>query len=241
MKGKFFWLSYICIGLLSVGYCFAASEVIQNNVTQPPQVNQVLVTNDVVGIRPNLPFRLQGKNGIAIFARSDIEVLHQAVITVNSDGTVIMTIQYPAADGIWMDSVVYELKRKDSPTPNPNPNPNPTPNPNPNPLPPSVLWAVVVEETADQTPEQALVINSTKLRSLFPEDHFKVVDPLVNGVRVPVSSDLTPFVDRAMLLKDKWPMLFLSSPTGDVYYEGPVPNTEVEFESLVAKYMKGGA
>lgn len=121
----------------------------------------------------------------------------------------------------------------------PAPEPDPDPDPDPEPLPPSELWAFVIEESANRTPEQAIVIASPEIRSMFSEGCFRVVDPLVDGAQVPVSADVKPYAERAVLQKEKWPMLFLVDTDGKVRYEGPLPATVEEMKTLVETHKQG--
>jgi hypothetical protein len=96
------------------------------------------------------------------------------------------------------------------------------------------LWAIVVEESAERTPAQGIVLASPKVRALFPAaGGFRLVDKDSK-----VDAALQPYVDRAK--GQKLPVCFLVAPTGQVYYEGALPATVDAMTALVAK-IKGGA
>lgn len=105
------------------------------------------------------------------------------------------------------------------------------------PLPPPVpseLWGVVIEETTERTPQQAIVLASPEVRALFDKGEFRVIDD-----DTPVGADLRPYLDRAK--GKKLPQLYLVDSKGTVCYEGPLPATVAEMKSLVAKYKPGKA
>jgi hypothetical protein len=119
----------------------------------------------------------------------------------------------------------------------PQPNPNPVPPPPPPPPPPPVpteLWGVVVEETAQRTPAQAIVLASPKVRELFKG--FRVCDPVPG----PVPSELQPYVKRVDEAKLKKPVLFVADSKGTVFYEGSLPEMIGAMTALVDKIKKGG-
>ena len=176
------------------------------------------------GIEGNVPFKLPFKvDGKA--------VAHRAVVTVGTDGVPVLTIDYAKGEDIL--TVRYTLTRQDSPTPNPDPTPDPTPDPV------DVLYAIVVEESKDRTPDVAAVIGSKEIRGLFPtEGGFRLVDPLSDGVPVPVSADVQLYADRAIKQLDQWPMLYLVSAKGTVFYEGKVPIKKEDWILLVKKHTK---
>lgn len=90
---------------------------------------------------------------------------------------------------------------------------------------PTVLRAIIVEESADRTPDLAVVLASMEVRGLFEE--FRLIDP-------DTPSDLQQYVDRTTSL----PTLFIVDPDNKIWYEGEVPLTVQAWRSLVAE-IKG--
>lgn len=168
-----------------------------------------------------LPFTIDG-----------VEAIHRTRFVATSDGGLI-TIDY--VKGNTIEQVVYTVVRQDGPSPEPDPKPDPPP--------PAELWGIVIEESKDRGPEHAAVLASPEIRGLFPSDRFQVFDPIGDdGTPVVPPADLKPYVDRAMVDKSKWPMLFLVSPAGDVHYEGALPGTVAAMKTLVSQCKaKGGA
>lgn len=180
-----------------------------------------VISSDVI------PFTVDGK-----------ATIHRTKFTVTSDGKGTITIDYVKANTI--EQVVYLVTRQDGPSPEPSPEPEPQPDPTP----PAELWGAVIEESKARTPEQGAVLASPEVRALFPAERFQVLDPVKDdGSVVTVPDDLKPYVERAMASKAKWPMLFLASPTGTIYYEGTLPVTVEAMKTLVAQYKakEGGA
>lgn len=118
----------------------------------------------------------------------------------------------------------------------------PTP-PIPPPVPvPTTLFGIVVEESKERTPAQAVVLLSPKVGALFKADggQFRIVDPWADdGSRRDVGVAMRPYVVRAEALKIK-PYLFIVSPDGTVYSEGLLPAKVADVETLVVKIRKGG-
>jgi hypothetical protein len=94
---------------------------------------------------------------------------------------------------------------------------------------------VVVEETAQRTPEQAIVLASPEVRKLFAATEWHAIDKDQT-----VSNDLEPYLQRAKTLT--LPVLFLVGTNGTVYYEGALPGDVAAMIALVKKYLptKGG-
>jgi hypothetical protein len=117
------------------------------------------------------------------------------------------------------------------------PSPDPKPDPKPDPIPPvpvTELWAVIIEESAERTPAQGIVLASPKVRALFPAaGGFRLVDKDST-----VDSALQPYLDRAK--GQKLPVCFLVAPSGFVHYEGALPATVDATVSLVDRIKKGG-
>ena len=100
---------------------------------------------------------------------------------------------------------------------------------------PAELWCIVIEESAERTPQQGIVLASPKVRALFPAaGGFRLVDKDSK-----VDNALQPYLDRAK--GQKLPITFLVDPKGQVYYEGTLPATVDAMTALVDKIKKGGA
>ncbi len=151
--------------------------------------------------------------------------IHRIELTASPDGTGLLTIHF--VKGNTIERVTYTVTRGDGPVPPPPPPPPP---------PPTELWGVVIEETSEQTPEQGAVLAAPAVRALFPESGFQIFDPLDAGTPVAPPDDLKPYVERAMQSRAKWPLLFLVSPAGAVYYEGALPATIDAMKTLVGQH-----
>lgn len=184
------------------------------------------------GIVPATPFKVP-------FAVDSVSVTSRASFSLQADGAGILTVHYVKGDSI--EQVEYRVVRVDvkpSPKPEPKPEPKPTPPPEPKPVPvpPSELWGIVIEESANRTPEQAEVLVSLQVRGLFPDGKFQIFDPVKeDGTPATPPPDLQPYVARARGKESSWPMLFLVAPNGDVKYEGPMPATVA---AMVAKHKE---
>ena len=112
----------------------------------------------------------------------------------------------------------------------------PEPVPPPPPPPPTEdLWCIIVEETAERTPEQKIVLLSLEVRKLFTDEVFRLVDKdTAPGKDEPYLQD---YIDRA--IQGKLPTLFLVGDDGKVRYEGPLPATVAAMVKLVEDTKKG--
>lgn len=184
----------------------------------------LLLTGHVVaadGIAPNVAFKVPFKvDGSA--------VVNRATITQDADGATL-TVLYVAGDDFR--EVAYSLVRIDGPAPTPDPKPDPKPEPKPVP-PPVELWGFVVEESADRTPQQAIVMGSPEVRKAFPQ-RFRIFDKDLE-----VDALLKPYQERSV--GKSLPMLFLTGPDGTLFYEGPLPATVADMLKLVAEKKGGG-
>lgn len=121
-------------------------------------------------------------------------------------------------------------------SPEPGPNPVPPPPPPPPPI-PTKLFAIIVEETKDRTPDQAVVLLSPEVRALF--EKFETIDPTNDeGKPNPIPVDKVPYVERAK--GDKLPVMFITDGKSTVFYEGTIPTTIADVKSLVEKIKKEG-
>ena len=92
-----------------------------------------------------------------------------------------------------------------------------------------------MEETAERTAEQKIVLLSPEVRKLFDDDVFRLVDKdFKPGADEPFLQD---YIDRAV--KGKLPTLFLVGDDGAVRYEGPLPATVAAMVKLVEDTKKG--
>jgi hypothetical protein len=126
--------------------------------------------------------------------------------------------------GIWR----YTLTLDGTPGPQPEPDPQPDPKPDPPPV-PTELWAILVEESAERTPAQSIVLGSPEVRGLFP-GRFRILDK-------DIKSNLQTYIDRSK--GKQLPVLFLVDKGGTIYYEGALPPTVAEMVALVKKYKPG--
>jgi hypothetical protein len=109
--------------------------------------------------------------------------------------------------------------------------------------PPAELWGIVVEETSQRTPQQAVVLSSPVVRALFKEGAFRIVDPKRGDTEVDVSPDMKPYVERCKDQTGQWlplPILFLVDKPGRVYFEGALPANVPAMVALVNKHKGGG-
>lgn len=97
--------------------------------------------------------------------------------------------------------------------------------------PAKALSAVVIEESKDRTPPQAMVLLSTKFRALFTS--FRLIDK----DNAYVNDDEKPLIQEAVE-KKQLPMLFLLDENGKRRYAGPLPQTVDDAEKL-ANGLKG--
>ncbi len=104
--------------------------------------------------------------------------------------------------------------------------------PPPPPSPPDVLFAIVVEESGETSPELARILLDREVRGLFPEYGFRPIDP-----DTPVAPDLQPWVTRAE--QEGLPRLFLVDPQETVWYTGDPPLTVEGWRTLVEGIKHG--
>lgn len=189
------------------------------------------------GIRPGVHFAVP-------FAVDGESTINRATVTVDAAGKATLRVLYVKGQSIA--ELTYTLTRDGEPEPGPDPQPDPKPEPEPEPTPPENLWAIIVEESLDRTPELAAVYASPKVRDLFEWRRFRVVDK--DG---PVDPDMEPWRQRAIKAacptgtcpltpRAFQPVLFLVDERGTLYYEGPPPNTIDLMVGLVEKTLKGG-
>lgn len=122
------------------------------------------------------------------------------------------------------------------------PGPGPVPNPpTPGPLPPPKgLWAVVVEETKQRTPEYAqLLLGQSKFRTLLTQTRLALVDQ-----NAELSANLASYQNLAKEAVAsrglKLPILYLTDDTGKVYFEGVLPADDGVATAIVERVKGGG-
>jgi len=140
----------------------------------------------------------------------------------------------------WKAYIVFDGQPiPPGPTPPPVP---PVPPPVPPPIPvPTVLFGIVVEETKERTPAQAVVLTSPKVDALFAANKgsFRIVDGWKpDGTKRDHGPALNKYRDRSDELKVR-PMLFVVDPPGFVYAEVKLPAKVADVEVLVGKIRKG--
>jgi hypothetical protein len=113
--------------------------------------------------------------------------------------------------------------------PSPTPGPEPKPDPQPTPKPVADLWAIVIEESSQRTPQQAAVLASTELRALFAGKQFRVIDKDTN-----TDTQFARYIQQSV--GQKLPLFWLVTPTGDVLYQGDLPSTPTAAVDLVKKW-----
>lgn len=122
------------------------------------------------------------------------------------------------------------------PKPNPGPHPDPRPDPPPE---PTAVFGVIIEERSDRTkltPQRAMVFENKSIRDLFAAGAFHVRDDDVKNEDGQTPADMKPYIDRARKLG--LPVLFLVNASGDVLFEGAVPDDVPETVKLIGKYVE---
>jgi len=131
------------------------------------------------------------------------------------------SLRFPDAASILIAvALLTSALRGCDPTPTPGPTPTPTPTP-------TELHAIVIEESAQRTPAQAIVLGSTRVRTAFKS--FQVED------KDATAASLQPYIDRA---KSKGlPYLMIVNAQGQTWWEGPLPAT---VDDVLKVVVKGG-
>jgi len=125
--------------------------------------------------------------------------------------------------------------------PTPGPGPSPGPGPGPIPVPGGKLFVLIVTETAQQTPQQAAVINSKAADEYIAAKSWqrRVADKDTVDENGKVPTDLAAWLDKAKAWNaggGKWPYLNIADGSGAVVYEGALPATEAEYVALLKKF-----
>lgn len=125
--------------------------------------------------------------------------------------------------------------------PTPGPGPSPDPGPGPTPVPSGKLFVLIVTETAQQTPQQAAVINSKAADEYIAAKSWqrRVADKDTVDENGNVPTDLAAWLDKAKAWNaggGKWPYLNIADGSGAVVYEGALPATEAEYVALLKKF-----
>jgi hypothetical protein len=138
----------------------------------------------------------------------------------------------PKAATYWF---AYRLDGDIGPGPKPEPDPKPTPDP----LPVAQVWLVVVEETAQRTAPQAVVLASPKVR-----------ESVAGRIMLLDQSWALPDSRQSYLDASKGktlPVMFLTpgdpqtTPASKAVFTGPLPGTPDEAVTIIGKWQKGGA
>lgn len=167
-----------------------------------------------------------GKSFPIPYTVSGMAVPAKAIVSQENAGQYRMRVFYYRAGEVV--EAIYTLDRSSAPGPAPEPGPDPSPGPAPVPDPPKNLWAIVVEESSERTPDQAAVLLSKEVRASV--SNFRIVD------RDVISDDVKPYAERAQ--GSRLPVLFLVD-DGQVYYEGGLPETVADFTRLVSQIKEG--
>ena len=125
--------------------------------------------------------------------------------------------------------------------PTPGPGPSPDPGPGPTPVPSGKLFVLIVTETAQQTPQQAAIINSKAADEYIAAKSWqrRVADKDTVDENGKVPTDLAAWLDKAKAWNaggGKWPYLNIADGSGAVVYEGALPATEAEYVALLKKF-----
>jgi hypothetical protein len=177
------------------------------------------------GIAPGqafkVPFTVDGESAI-----------NRAEVAIKG-GKAVMTVYYVKGDSI--ECMEYAVTRRGEPAPNPSPDPSPEPSPEPV----GDLWAIVIEESKDRTPEQAIVLASQEVRDLFKDGRFRVVDAVNDSGKVVLpADDMRTYVQKAIPKRAEWPVLFLVDEAGNGFYTGTLPETVDAMKALVEQNTK---
>lgn len=101
----------------------------------------------------------------------------------------------------------------------------------PNPV--ESVSVIIITESEDRTPEQAIVLASQEIRRLFDQGEWLLIDQDTT-----VIGELADFVSRAKMIG--LPVIFLLDQDRKTIYEGALPETVESFVSVVNKAQKGG-
>jgi hypothetical protein len=143
----------------------------------------------------------------------------------------------PKAATYWF---AYKLDGDIGPDPKPEPDPKPTPDPKPqpDPLPVAQVWLLVVEETAQRTAPQAVILASPKVRTAV-DGRVALLD---QSWTLPDARQ--SYLDAA---KGKaLPLMFLApgdpqtTPASKAVFTGPLPVAVEEMVLLIGRWQKGG-
>ena len=119
----------------------------------------------------------------------------------------------------------FSVSSPDPPTP-------PTP-PTPTPI---KLWVTVVEETADRTVEQGRVYTSDQLHAYLDahQHQWRIVDDDVTDEDGAIPGGLATYLTRARGKPLPW--VIVADATGDVLWEGTLPETDDTLLDTLKKY-----
>jgi len=171
------------------------------------------------GIQLDVPFTVP-------YAVDGVLVVNRAEISKRGDQDAVLTIWYLSRDGKAIEKARYAIAKLHGPEPRPEPEPQPEPEPTPV----AQVWGIIVEETAERTPQHAIVMNDHGFRALF-DGRLRVVDDDTQ------SAQYQKYVERSR--GRKLPQLFLVDEGGAVLFEGALPGSAAEAISLVKRFVKG--
>lgn len=186
----------------------------------------------------------------AVGLAAEVSITAGVTFTVPTSAGPAAAIAMPAADGqvYLVLSVVTPGGQLVMPftvvpygVPTPGPGPEPGPGPGPIPVPGGKLFVLIVTETAQQTPQQAAVINSKAADEYIAAKSWqrRVADKDTVDENGKVPTDLAAWLDKAKAWNaggGKWPYLNIADGSGAVVYEGALPATEAEYVALLKKF-----
>lgn len=188
---------------------------------------------------PKTPPTIAGPTEIAPYrlaehsVAGDWEILWEfpedAAVDLRQSGASLLWVAPPGKYRITADCINWDRRERAKPRITVTiGTPGPKPDPEPDPTPPTILGAVVVEESAKRTPDHALVMGPDA-RKLFQPEAFWVVD------KDSTELDKQAYIKAATSL----PTLFLIDPAGKVWYSGPLP-ASVDALRILVEQKKGG-
>lgn len=140
-----------------------------------------------------------------------------------------------SAKRLAQDRLAVTVGTAPEPPPNPQPGPGPAPKPAPGPL-----WTVIIRESAGQTPDQAAVILSPRVRALAEAQwgpRWAVLDP--SPAARPAQAGFARLLERAAREKRPLPWVYFVGDAGEICDEGPLPAGETQMLEWMAR-LKGG-
>ena len=109
----------------------------------------------------------------------------------------------------------------------------------PDPPPLADYRGMIIEESSDRTAQQAAIIVSTKLKSQFEPQHWRVWDINAKDSGGNTPAGMQPWFGLAK--KVGLPALFLYDRNGTVAFKGPLPSTLDETLAVIAEHRPAAA